>query len=54
MSKSKPEEKKTLEEQEVQADLEKDLEAFIERKNHEKKALIKLLQFVEVKRNKQK
>jgi hypothetical protein len=35
-------------------DLEKDLEDFIERKQHEKQALIKLLRFVEVKGNKQK
>lgn len=34
-------------------DLAKDLEDFIERKQHEKQALIKLLRFVEVK-NKQK
>jgi hypothetical protein len=40
-------------EKDEEDDLAKDLEDFIERKQHEKQALIKLLRFVEVK-NKQK
>lgn len=56
MSKSKHITKKISEEEEhsLGDDLEKDLEDFIERKQHEKQALIKLLRFVEVKGSKKK